>query len=274
MTGVSLVREAVWFEEDSVVAAVKHPQLLYLRTHTQHRTRNRQTRDTKATAAIRTGRQRRHHAEQHPEQHARGLRENSTAINKTNNKRIPVPDPGPGIISIPGIYVSPNNATHKIKTTRRQMRNTGYEYDNFVSDQVRQVEFLIIINVNELLWNPLSGRVLLFTWVFYEPLVATGKGTDSLGEILPQRSFVSLWLLLMADETLMKAAWLLNCGFRRHSSMLLRVLNETAPLTQSLLWLLDLLRLSCSPAPVWAEIRLWPTLRDFRGLSGTPRDHY
>ncbi|KAL7723127.1 hypothetical protein ACLKA6_012681, partial [Drosophila palustris] len=75
-------------------------------------------------------------------------------------------------------------------------------------------EFLIIINVNELLCNPLSGRVLLFTWVFYEPLVATGKGTDSLGEILPQHSFVSLWLL-------------------------------------------DLLRLSCSPAPVWAEIRLW-----------------
>ncbi|KAL7725144.1 hypothetical protein ACLKA6_018669 [Drosophila palustris] len=160
-------------------------------------------------------------------------------------KRIPVPDPG-----VPAL---PETDT---------------------STPSPSIEFLIIINVNELLWNPLSGRVLLFTWVFYEPLVATGKGTDSLGEILPQRSFVSLWLLLMADETLMKAAWLLNCGFRRHSSMLLRVLNETAPLTQSLLWLLDLLRLSCSPAPVWAEIRLWPTLRDFRGLSGTPRDHY
>ncbi|KAL7723317.1 hypothetical protein ACLKA6_012881 [Drosophila palustris] len=105
------------------------------------------------------------------------LQENSTAINKTNNKRIPVPDPGvpalpetdtflrlpqvgprmdllfkcwPTCFSLPfsntkvsrasfhqQVYMYHRiNATHKIKTTRRQMRNSGYEYDNFVSDQV------------------------------------------------------------------------------------------------------------------------------------------
>ncbi|KAL7737437.1 hypothetical protein ACLKA6_007580 [Drosophila palustris] len=74
---------------------------------------------------------------------------------KTSESEIPVPDPG--VPALPEMTTSPSspsisrasfhqqvymyhriNATHKIKTTRRQRRNTGYEYDNFVSDQVLQ----------------------------------------------------------------------------------------------------------------------------------------
>ncbi|KAM8711641.1 hypothetical protein ACLKA7_012192 [Drosophila subpalustris] len=49
-------------------------------------------------------------------------RENSTAINKTNNKRIPVPDPGPGIISSTGIATKINKEN---AIDDKQLRNTG-----------------------------------------------------------------------------------------------------------------------------------------------------
>ncbi|KAL7737434.1 hypothetical protein ACLKA6_007577 [Drosophila palustris] len=83
------------------------------------------------------------------------LSRQTTISTAETTKRIPVPDPG--VPALPEMTTSPSspsisrasfhqqvymyhriNATHKIKTTRRQRRNTGYEYDNFMSDQVLQ----------------------------------------------------------------------------------------------------------------------------------------
>ncbi|KAL7735113.1 hypothetical protein ACLKA6_001978 [Drosophila palustris] len=56
------------------------------------------------------------------------LQENSTAINKTNNKRIPVPDPGvPALPEMTTYSSSPSKEEHWIRID-----------DNFVSDQVLQ----------------------------------------------------------------------------------------------------------------------------------------